>query len=344
MRILLVSPQLFLPWASYTVRALQRLGHTIIAFEETSLLLDRGTARLAELLPSAEPWLQRQRRQWHLRRDQELLRTAAKTQPDLIFLLWGKSFSADFLACLKGSAKCPLVTWWLDDPFLTPLDGNPFPLYDLFFTFDRSYIAPLKKAGARDVRFLPCACDETVYFPRRLSSQERARYGCEIALVAWNSPGRIHTVKALAGFNLKVWGRGWRAPETGKILNGEGRRIFQSERFVPDAETAKIYSAAQIGLNIHSVQTHQAGLNTRSFELLAAGAFQMMDAVPGMEELLEPEKEAVVYRSPEEAAERARYYLKHPEQRDPIARRGRERTLREHTYLHRMKTLLGACS
>lgn len=343
MRILLISPQLFLPWASYTARALRNLTHTVTVFEETRLWLDRGSAGLANLLPGTEPWLRRQKEHWIRRRDQKLLQTAATIRPDLIFLLWGKSFSAAFLNRLKAIGKCPLFTWWLDDPFLTPVD-NLFPVYDLFFTFDRSYIAPLKKAGARDVRFLPCACDETVYFPQRLSSREQTRYGCEIALVAWNSPERIHTVKALAEFDLKVWGRGWNASKTRKILNGTGRRIVQSERFVPDAETAKIYSAAQIGLNIHSVQTHQAGLNTRAFELLAAGAFQMMDAVPGMEELLEPGKEVVVYRSPEEAAERARYYLNHPREREPIARRGRERALREHTYLHRMKTLTGVFS
>ena len=263
-------------------------------------------------------------------------------RPDLILVLWGETFTADFLHKLKSQVRSKLVTWWTDDPFRKPVDAI-LPFYDLFFIFDRSYIPRLRREGASQVHFLPCACDETVYYPRPLHPSDKAHYGSEIALVTWYRPDhRLPILTALSRYNLKVWGRGWTSPEARRSLNGIDQRILQIDRFVPDHVAAKIYNAAQIGLNIHSIQTHQAGLNTRSFELLATGAFQLVDAIPGMEELLTPGKEVVAYHSPDEAAELAGYYLQHPENQKTIAACGRKRVLREHTYLHRMQTLLKA--
>ncbi len=243
-------------------------------------------------------------------------------------MLWGNTLSPELLRTLKKESGAMLATWWVDDPFRHRAE-KLIPLYDFFFIFDRSYIPALQKAGGQNVRFLPCACDESVYYPRRLTRREQARYASDVAWVAWYYPDRGRIAQALDGIDLKIWGRDW-----------PGRRA-QEDRFVKDATAAKIYSAAKIGLNSHSDQTRQGGLNTRSFELLAAGAFELTDAVEGMEELLEPGTQVAVYRSSQEAGELARHYLKRHGERERMARAGRERVLSQHTYLHRMKTLLG---
>ena len=343
MRVLLIGQQTLYPWTAYTARALNRLGQEVHPFLETDLFLDgitvRKGRRVASAVPGLVPLLDRWRDGWYRRRDRRLLQAAGSLKPDLLIVLSGSSFSAEFLRRLKGEARCPMVTWWVDDPFRYPVD-RIFGLYDTFFIFDRSYEERLRREGAADVRFLPCACDETRYAPQTLRPDERARYGSEIALVSWYCETRLETVSALAQFDLKIWGRGWRRPDVLQALNGRHRSILQPERFVPDREAAKIFSAAQIGLNIHSGQSHLGGLNARTFDLLAAGSFQMVDALPGMEELLEPGKEVAVYRSPREAADLARHYLKHPQERSAIAERGRRRTLAQHTYLHRIRSIL----
>ena len=343
MRILIVGPSLFLPWVDYTARALRRLGHSVTVFHCTNILMDRLTLRKgrqwAQGIPPLAAGLERLRAGWHERRDQRLLALAGKFQPEMVLLMHGESLSARFLRALKTRVRCPVVAWWVDNPFRHPI-GELFPLYDALYIFDRSYMEPLRRAGAREVRFLPCCCDETVYRPRTLTPSQRQRYGIGIAFIAWCYERRIEVVKEMAGLPLKIWGRGWSTPEARTRLNGSRERIPIEERFVPDEEAALIYSGCQIGLNIHADQTRMGGLNTRSFELPAAGAFELTDAVEGMEELLEPGREVAVYRSPAEAREMAGYFLSHPEERASIAARGRERVLREHTYLHRMKTLL----
>jgi spore maturation protein CgeB len=343
MRLLLIGPQTLYPWTEYTARALRRLGGEVHEFLENNLFVEGMTVRkgrqIGSAVPGLVPILDHWRTAWYRRRDERLLRAAARLKPDLILMLEGLSFSTAFLRRLRETARCPMVTWWVDDPFRYPMD-RIFGLFDTLFIFDRSYEERLRREGAADVRFLPCACDETVYRPQRLPPNQLRRYRSEVALVAWYCDTRLETVNALSRFDLRIWGRGWRRPEVLEALNGNHRKILQQERFVPDREAVKIFAATQIGLNIHSGQSHQAGLNARSFDLLASGTFQLVDALPGMEELLEPGKEVAVYRTPAEAADRVGYYLKHPAERAAIAARGRARTLAQHTYLHRMRSML----
>lgn len=331
MRILLVGHSLLSPWTGYTHRALEWLGHSVERFYCTHLLLDRltlsGEKDLATWAASSGNGLQGLRDRWHHWRDRRLIATARAFRPELILVLWGNTLSAELLRSLKKETGARMATWWVDDPFRHHAE-KLIPLYDFFFIFDHSYLSSLKTAGAQNARFLPCACDESVYFPRRLTQWEQARYASDVAWVAWYYPDRGRIAEALDGVDLKIWGRHW------------PKKRAEGDRFVKDAVAAKIYSATKIGLNSHSDQSRQGGLNTRSFELLATGTFELMDAVEGMEELLEPGREVAVYRSPEEARDMVRHYLKYPGERERIARAGRERVLEQHTYLHRMKTLL----
>ena len=330
MRILLVGHSLLSPWTGYTHRALKRLGHSVEQLYCTSLLLDRLTLS-GDKDPAAqgsEPGKKSQglRERWHRWRDRRLIAAARAFRPELILVLWGNTLSPDLLHSLKKESGARMATWWVDYPFRHRAE-KLIPLYDFFFIFDRSYIPAIQKQGAQNVRFLPCACDESVYYPRRLTRREEARYMSDVAWVAWYYPDRGRIAQALEGVDLKIWGRNWPGD-------------LAEDRFVKDTVAAKIYSATKIGLNSHSDQSRQGGLNTRSFELLAAGAFELTDAVEGMEELLEPGRDLAVYRSPEEARDLARHYLKNPGERQRMARAGRERVLSQHTYLHRMKALM----
>ena len=80
-------------------------------------------------------------------------------------------------------------------------------------------------------------------------------------------------------------------------------------------------------------------VNTRTFEIAACGAFQLVDYRQALERHFDVDREVVCYRSVEELRALARYYLDKPEQRLKIARSGRDRVMREHTYAHRMRQM-----
>lgn len=102
-----------------------------------------------------------------------------------------------------------------------------------------------------------------------------------------------------------------------------------------------------MNLNLHSsvsdadVVAQGDFVNPRTFELAAAGAFQLVDARALLPELFAP-GELATFTSLPEMLLGIDYYLAHPEERRAIAQRGRERVLAEHTYARRMETLLAA--
>lgn len=344
MRVLVVGPASLFPWMGYTVRALRRLGCVPFRFCYSNLWMNRlASPWLTDTLtwvPGLPRWLGQETERWHRQREYALLAAVSRIKPDLILLLKGERISAETLQSLARMAPRSLVTWWVDDPCAFPQFIQSLPVFEHVFIFDRSYLRPLQQAGVRHAHFLPCACDETVFRPRPLNRSQRSKYRCDVVLVAWYYANRAEIVNALREFHVNIWGVGWNSAEAHASLNGAGRRLIRSSRFVQDERAASIYSAATIGLNIHNVQSRDAGLNARTFELLATGTFELTDAIPGMEGLLVPGREVVTYHSAQEARALSAYYLAHPQERARVASRGRARVLREHTYVHRMRQLL----
>lgn len=326
-------------WFAYTLQALRRLGHTVIpfAYRESWTSSQTIVQRLERIrgAPSSVVKYQQARQD---RRDRQLIRLATRTQPDVVLVLKGDTFSGEVLAQVKRSARGPLVTWWVDDPWRSPAFLPAFAVFDHVFIFDRSYVPRLTQLGARRVHFLPCACDETIYRPRPLPRWQRRQLGCDVAFVAWYFPERGPIVRALieGGLNVGVWGGHWDRPEAQRALDGTA--VLRGPA-VSDQVAVKIYNACKIGLNVHQEQSRRAGLNTRTFELLASGVFELVDRVGGMEELLAPGTEVVCYDSPDEVRRLAGWYLNEPDERSRIARRGRARVLEEHTYVCRMRRL-----
>jgi spore maturation protein CgeB len=132
---------------------------------------------------------------------------------------------------------------------------------------------------------------------------------------------------------LQVWG-----PDINNLPLGSSIR----KRYMGPAwglEMYQILSNSKITLNCHGDIPPYAA-NMRLYEATGAGALLITDWKPNLREIFEPGKEVVAYRTPEECADQIQYYLEHDEDRESIARAGRERTLREHTYYRRVKELL----
>jgi len=120
------------------------------------------------------------------------------------------------------------------------------------------------------------------------------------------------------------------------LLQGLPKRMVDE---VWGTEVAKIYNASKICLNIHHPQSKQ-GLNMRTFEILGAGGFQIVDYKKVLESLFEIGEELVCYRSLEELKDLLHYYLDHPTERERIAERGHRRAWHEHTFEARMQSML----
>lgn len=355
-KVLVIGPELILQWTESTARALESLGCTVRTHFYNRSGLRRGAKgfrqyvfrRIGLALPDIPQPLLRRYGAWLAARTSRMLLDEARAfKPDLILVLKGESLRAETLQALKVQTEATMAVWWVDHPFMNAETRHPWqevpaciPFYDCCFVFDRAYEAELRTAGAKLVRFLPCAADPTLFNPQRLTNGEQVAYGANVSLIGVYTESRSRVVRALSQEpGLGIWGPGWQAC----LSSGEGThgQAFRGES-LPPSDACKVYNASLVNLNTHHHQSQNTGLNTRAFEIPAAGAFELTDHVPGMETLLEPGREVGVYRSPEEAAELTRYFIKTEGERRRIAEAGHRRVMGEHTYRHRMEALLAS--
>uniref|UniRef100_B8DPC0 CgeB family protein n=1 Tax=Nitratidesulfovibrio vulgaris (strain DSM 19637 / Miyazaki F) TaxID=883 RepID=B8DPC0_NITV9 len=104
-------------------------------------------------------------------------------------------------------------------------------------------------------------------------------------------------------------------------------------------ELPAFYPLSEINFNCTSKQMKGA-VNQRVFDVPATGSFVLTDWRDQIENLFEPGSEVVCYAEPEEADDLLRRYLDHPEDRARVVAAARRRILAEHTYEHRLRTLL----
>ena len=115
-------------------------------------------------------------------------------------------------------------------------------------------------------------------------------------------------------------------------------------RYRGEAWGLKMYEILQnsrMTVNHHINIAEAYANNMRLFESTGTGTLLITDWKENLHEMFEPGKEVVTYRNPEECAEQIQYYNTHEAERQTIASAGQARTLRDHTYQHRMQEFLG---
>ncbi len=154
------------------------------------------------------------------------------------------------------------------------------------------------------------------------------------AAILWSATllYRLSCIEALKDFNPCIHGdKDW------KKLLGNGYRPGHSLNYYK--ELPVFYNACKVNLNATSLQMGQA-VNQRVFDVPACGGFLLTDHQEALEELFEVGEEVITYKDKDEIPELVRFYLRNRDARKASARRGRQRVLREHTYKHRLKSII----
>lgn len=239
--------------------------------------------------------------------------------------------------------------WITEDPYELDLH-HPWPdFYDYVFTNDSGALAAYRRPN---VRYLPWCTNPLLYRPMAVPPA----YRCDVCLVGQGFPNRAHILNAVAPLldrlDVKLVGN-WTA--WGDLLDPRLKRFVVSEAWSPPL-AALYYNGARINLNIHRDPSPSAmadnrnsghvparSPNVRVFDIAACGAFQLVDATrPDLASCYRPGRELVTFDNPEDLARKLLYYLHHPELRRAIGQAARKRTLREHTFRHRLQAVLEA--
>lgn len=106
-----------------------------------------------------------------------------------------------------------------------------------------------------------------------------------------------------------------------------------------ERELPALYRAVPVNVNATSLQMPRA-VNQRVFDVPAAGGFLLTDDQTDLHDLFDAGREAAAYSSAEELREKIAWFQSRPEERERIVQAGRERVRRDHTYGHRVRTLI----
>ncbi|BCA54467.1 hypothetical protein W02_16070 [Nitrospira sp. KM1] len=101
-----------------------------------------------------------------------------------------------------------------------------------------------------------------------------------------------------------------------------------------------ILSSSKLTINHHGDVAPYAN-NMRLYEATGVGTCLLTDWKPNLCDMFAPGREVLAYRRDEECVELVRRYLGQDGERETVARAGQDRTLREHTYYHRMQEFVG---
>lgn len=117
-----------------------------------------------------------------------------------------------------------------------------------------------------------------------------------------------------------------------KLLKNSKAPVFGKEMY-------QLLAKSNICFNIHGEVADKCAGNVRLFEATGIGTCLVTDWKENISELFVPEKEIVTYKSVEECIEKVKWLLNNPEERNKIAKAGQLRTLKDHTFKSRAKTL-----
>jgi spore maturation protein CgeB len=212
-------------------------------------------------------------------------------QPDVVFFLAQAPVDPRLLQRLRSEGPL-LVYWFVEDFQVFPYWQDLAPEVDVFFTLQREpFFSELRKLGLKNFACLPLAADPEVYRPLSLSPEEARRFGSGVSFVGAGYRNRREFFQGLMDFDIKIWGSDWDLNSPLKpYIQNQGARVSEEE-------AVKIFNASRINLNLHSSPYHPGinpegdYLNPRTFDLAAAGAFQLVDGRRQLPEFFQPEKE-----------------------------------------------------
>lgn len=238
----------------------------------------------------------------------------------------------DFIRDIKARTGALMVGWFPDT--MVRLDNLEFAgaPYDRVFFKDKVVTERLRAALATDrYDFLPQAFDPWIHRP---VADRFAPPDAEVDVALF---GNSYAYRAalmgplLSERSIRTVVYGDRSYKCDPLLAAAYRPAIRSK-----AKSAAM-RAARIALNTN-LFAELGGVNKRTFELAAMGAFQLTDG-PRIAEYLEPGVECATFRGPLDLVEQVRHWLALPDERAAIARRGLVRAFREHTYNHRLNQM-----
>ena len=282
--------------------------------------------------------------------NRKLLELVRREKPELVFFV---PHTNQFIPEIVDEIGSHAITlgYLFDDMWRIKYSRFWSGHFNFVTTSDVNGLHKFHDAGFENVIYSPFACNHEIYRKENLPKLY------DVTFVGQYHPQREWFINKLkkANFNVQVWGAGWPGK---KLSTQEMVGVFNQSRINlnlsncvlwdiryltslsrPLKNTLRVWRQAARAMTESDMKTVEQ-VKGRHFEISACGGFQLSYYVEGLERLYTVGEEIALFVSSEDLVEKTRYYLKHADEREAVAWRGQERTLRDHTMEKRLKKLL----
>jgi spore maturation protein CgeB len=334
MRVLLIADCRYFHVGGFFSNALQQLDIDYQSVDEYELL-----EPFFRVLPYRLAYKVLRQPVNHRGFNRKAIEVAQRFRPQVVLLAKGAWIAPKTLVEIKATTGAILVNYATDDPFnravSTPDLVAGIPCYDLYVCTKRAIMEDVKRAGCRNVTYVPFGYEPHLHFPEAPATDaERERFRSDVLFIGAADGDRypiLRDVAAIRGLRLHLYGGYWdRDPVLRPFYRG---LVFGRE-----------YRLALSGTNTAICLVRRAnrdGHVMRSFETPACGAFMLAERTEEHLSFFVEGEEMACFGSNDELVDKIRYYLSHEADRQRIAQAGYEKvTSGKHTYRDRLQEIL----
>jgi len=253
-------------------------------------------------------------------------------RPDVIYV---------FEWCLLGDAFFPSVR--RDDQLIVGEIASPFAAnrtyrgYDLMISSLPPIVDHFRKNGLQ-AEYLRLGFDARVL--DRIKPQPAAFDVTFVGGFAPSHPDRIPWLEELLReVNVDVFCYGLEHTSENSPIRTHFRGQVWGRRMYETLQQSRITLNRHACIEVDGKPNADWCNNMRMYEATGVDTCLLTESRPHLAELFEPDREVATYASADECVEKIRHLLSHENERSAIAAAGQKRTLREHTYAHRMAEL-----
>lgn len=285
-----------------------------------------------------------------IRLNNELIKITKEFMPEIVLIIKGDTLFTSTIKKIKKISSPILLNWYGDSVFSPGRKEfiySRIGLFDYFFLIDELEFLPNEitknlMSRNKNVYTVPFAASTEFLHPIDISLDKKNELQTSISFIGVINPIRKQFLEAISDFNLKIW-----APLNSSWGDWLSEDSPLNKRYqkgcIYGEDVVEIYSNSAIVLDIHFLFSKSnviPNVTTRVYEVPACGGFILTNFSNQLPHLFKVGEEIVCYSNENELKEKSRYYLNNPEERKKIAAKGRERVLRDHMYLNRLKKIL----
>lgn len=293
---------------------------------------DFGVRPSGDLLFRAAARLSRQRAATAYRRN--LLDECRALKPDIFFTVKGQDISADLLRRIKETGARAVMYYPDVDFNHAGVLCDSFQEFDLVVSTKSFHINYLEKLLGRDrVAHVPHGYCPSVHRPFNRVITESS-FTTDILHAGNHSPYKQKWLESAASVipdaSFRLVGNRWREHVGhGQLAHSDMPGARMGVGYAQAIQTARVNVAVHMGATSSGWQDL---VSTRTFEIPACGGFMLHIDNNEVREYFKPGEEIDVFSSPEELADKIRFYLPRPELRTRMVDRALARCCPTYSY------------